>query len=242
MNTVEDAADFYRNHDFPDDLIYEEVMPDDVWQTPERRYSAAYTEILARYGDFPKQVADFFAAAQTALSSLSDGFNQRIGRHYWAEESRQLIKVITSLTDFNAAIEFESGNSLITNPPEFLDNLIGYLDFLQQSNGSEIPDSTQNLDVFALRKSQIFKLNKPLPTEQFDDSKKRDLQLIGTGSYATVFKFHDRDTGEWLALKRANKDLSEEEKERFAREFEFLKKTQSQYVISVYLYERAAEQ
>ncbi|MCI1659548.1 hypothetical protein [Bifidobacterium psychraerophilum] len=46
MSTVEDAADFYRNNDFPDDLIYEDVVSDDVWQTPARCYSAAYTEIL----------------------------------------------------------------------------------------------------------------------------------------------------------------------------------------------------
>jgi hypothetical protein len=143
MSTVEDAADFYRNNDFPDDLIYEDVMSDDVWQTPARRYSAAYSEILTRYSDFPKQVADFFAAAQTALSSLSNGFNQRIGGYYWADESRQLIKVIKSLTGFNATIQSESGNSLTTTPPEFLGRLVGYLDFLQQFNGSEIPDSTQ---------------------------------------------------------------------------------------------------
>jgi serine/threonine protein kinase len=104
------------------------------------------------------------------------------------------------------------------------------------------PIRRKGLDVFALRESRIFKLDKPLPTKQFDDSKKRDLQLIGVGSYATVFKFHNRDTGEWLALKRANEDLSEEEKERFAREFEFLKKVQSQFVISVYLYEKVAQQ
>jgi serine/threonine-protein kinase len=173
---------------------------------------------------------------------LSDGFNQRIGGYYWADESRQLIKVIKALTGFNAIIKSESCNSLTTSPPEFLDELTGYMDFLQQYNGSKIPDSTQRLNVFALRKSQIFKLDKSLSTKQFDDSKKRDLQLIGVGSYATVFKFHNRDTGEWLALKRANEDLSEEEKERFAGEFDFLNKIQSQFVISVYLYEEVVPQ
>lgn len=66
---------------------------------------AADLIIQQQYVDTAAPVDKFLSSAQTILSSESEGFNSRIGGHYWADDSRDLIAVIQALRDFNTAIQ-----------------------------------------------------------------------------------------------------------------------------------------
>lgn len=63
-----------------------------------------------------------------------------------------------------------------------------------------------------------------------------ELKLIGEGSYAQVFKYIDNFYKHTFVLKRAKKELSTKELERFKREFEQMKAFNSPYIVEVYCY------
>ena len=62
------------------------------------------------------------------------------------------------------------------------------------------------------------------------------LKLIGGGSYANVFKYKDTFYNKYFVLKRAKKDLSTKEIERFKREFKEMQEFSSPYILEVYCY------
>lgn len=64
------------------------------------------------------------------------------------------------------------------------------------------------------------------------------LSPIGSGSFATVYKFHDSFLNKELALKVANEDLDEKELERFALEYETLARLNSPNIVEVYNYDK----
>ncbi len=63
-----------------------------------------------------------------------------------------------------------------------------------------------------------------------------NLHLIGEGSYALVYYYKDEFYDKKIVLKRAKKDLSDKELERFKIEFDELKSFKSPYIIDVYSY------
>lgn len=63
-----------------------------------------------------------------------------------------------------------------------------------------------------------------------------ELKPIGEGSYAKVFKYKDNYYKRTFVLKRAKKDLSKKELERFKREFEQMKSLNSPYIVDVFRY------
>lgn len=67
-------------------------------------------------------------------------------------------------------------------------------------------------------------------------NKHANLHLIGEGSYALVYYYKDDFYDKKIALKRAKKDLTSKELERFKREFDELKSFKSPYIIDVYSY------
>lgn len=77
--------------------------------------------------------------------------------------------------------------------------------------------------------------------KRIDSIKKKNdkvinLNMIGQGSYANVYYYKDPDYDKRIVLKRAKKDLTSEEIERFKREFNQLKVLNSPYVVEVYSY------
>ncbi|WP_242967860.1 AbiJ-related protein [Tepidibacter mesophilus] len=63
-----------------------------------------------------------------------------------------------------------------------------------------------------------------------------ELKPIGEGSYAKVFKYKDNYYKSTFVLKRAKKDLTKKELERFKREFEQMKALNSPYIVEVFRY------
>lgn len=63
------------------------------------------------------------------------------------------------------------------------------------------------------------------------------VNLIGEGSYATVFKCYDSFYETYFALKRAKHDLNDTELERFKREFDSMHELNSPYVIKAFKFD-----
>lgn len=77
--------------------------------------------------------------------------------------------------------------------------------------------------------------------KRIDSIKKKNkktisLNMLGQGSYANVYYYKDTDYDKKIVLKRAKKDLTSEELERFKREFNQLKILNSPYIVDVYAY------
>ena len=77
--------------------------------------------------------------------------------------------------------------------------------------------------------------------KRIDSIKKKNkkainLNMLGQGSYANVYYYKDPDYDKKIVLKRAKKDLTAEEIERFKREFNQLKILNSPYIVEVYAY------
>lgn len=85
-------------------------------------------------------------------------------------------------------------------------------------------------DIYSYRRLDYIEIETSI------ESKNYDLQLIGNGSYANVFKFKDDFYNKSFALKRAKKDLNEKELERFKLEFKEMQEIDSKYVLEVYSY------
>ena len=232
LSDLENMADHYTR------LLPDPYPKDDYFgeegnrEFEEQQREAAHMRSL--YEGWPQAIADFFALAQNNLYTLSFTFNSRIGKHYRADDSRTFLQLIGTLNEFDETVRTKLGNELTTSPPELLSQLRSYGDFLRDMEGSEIPPGTKKLNTYYLDKMAVFSLKNP-PVNITDDRKGRDLQQVGKGSYATVFKFHNRDTGELLALKRVKDGLSPQEMERFKLEYETMHNlARSSYIVTTF--------
>lgn len=125
---------------------------------------------------------------------------------------------------FNPAVRDESKNW-----EEALDKINEFL----KRDGYEIyeSDNISGRQIFKCRSYSEMKIKLESPS-----NKKANLHLIGQGSYAFVYCYKDEFYNKKIALKRAKKDLTDKELERFKREFDELKSFKSPYIIDVYSY------
>lgn len=155
--------------------------------------------------------------------------------HFWADQSRRLMKTIT--------ITFDLYNALKNSPLAFeidkyyLELIKKCRDFLKSSGGSTIPLHMEKVNLYytipIFTSSNTITINNPQTTMSFS------LTQIGSGSYANVYKYRDTFYGSFFVLKRAKKDLSFKELERFKREFDEMKEFSSPYILEVYRYDEA---
>lgn len=105
-------------------------------------------------------------------------------------------------------------------------------EFLKR-DGFEIyeSDNISGRQIFQYRKYSETKIKLETPID-----KSANLHLIGEGSYALVYYYKDKFYDKKIVLKRAKKDLSDKELERFKIEFDELKSFKSPYIIDVYSY------
>ena len=80
----------------------------------------------------------------------------------------------------------------------------------------------------------IFIPNTTITTDNPQTTITFSIKQIGTGSYANVFKYKDTFYDRHFVIKRAKKDLSAKELERFKREFEEMKEFSSPYILEVF--------
>ncbi len=152
------------------------------------------------------------------------------GAHFWADNSRELINTFELIKTLKSKLKHtEFSFEIDTYYKEVINNCDK---FLEKSGGSTIPPNMEKIDLYY--ESPIFINQLSHSTISVEKKCNYNLKMIGSGSYATVYKYFDEDYSCYFAVKRANNDLSEKELERFYLEFEELKKFNSKYIVKVY--------
>jgi len=152
--------------------------------------------------------------------------------HFWAEPSRDLIKRIEII--FSLVSSLKATPLAFQIDPYYLDLLTRCRDFLSSSGGSSLPPNMAKVELY-------YTLPIFLPLSSITISHKQqdftfDLKLIGSGSYANVYKYKDTFYNRPFILKRAKKELTDKEVARFKREFDVMNDLSSPYILEVYCY------
>ncbi|UPT42820.1 MULTISPECIES: protein kinase family protein [Streptomyces] len=174
-----------------------------------------------------------FASLHERLNEHFESINDRAEttRHYWAEQSREMIALTKEVINFLGSLKHAGMQVHLAE--SYASAIEGCQSWLVRSGGSTIPDGFEQIAI--TRYEPVF--SRPDTEIKFKKSSQRpQLQLIGEGSYAKVFSFIDPDYGIKFAVKRANNDLSERDLHRFQQEFDILKRLRFPYIVEVFQY------
>ncbi len=155
----------------------------------------------------------------------------RKGNHFKAADSRALIEFIDYIASLNYGLQgTEYSFQLIDSYKELLDKC---KDFLCKSGGSEVPYDIPVFPVILNEPIFIFQNSVELDCLQ---QVYADRKLIGEGSYAYAYKYLDPNYGINFVIKKARKDLRDDELKRFINEYKVLENLKSPYIVNVYKY------
>lgn len=200
------------------------------------------SQINAEYSDLYKsfrnqKLREILMTLHHDLVGLFRTMNERLPTgeheaHFWAEPSRDLIKRIEII--FSLVSSLKETPLAFQIDPYYLDLLTRCRDFLSSSGGSSLPPNMAKVELY-------YTLPIFLPLSSITISHKQqdftfDLKLIGSGSYADVYKYKDTFYNRPFILKRAKKELTDKEVARFKREFDVMNDLSSPYILEVYCY------
>ena len=200
------------------------------------------SQINAEYSDLYKsfrnqKLREILMTLHHDLVGLFKTMNERLPTgeheaHFWAEPSRDLIKRIEII--FSLVSSLKETPLAFQIDPYYLDLLTRCRDFLSSSGGSSLPPNMAKVELY-------YRLPIFLPLSSITISHKQqdftfDLKLIGSGSYANVYKYKDTFYNRPFILKRAKKELTDKEMARFKREFDVMNDLSSPYILEVYCY------
>ena len=200
------------------------------------------SQINAEYSDLYKsfrnqKLREILMTLHHDLVGLFRTMNERLPTgeheaHFWAEPSRDLIKRIEII--FSLVSSLKETPLAFQIDPYYLDLLTRCRDFLSSSGGSSLPPNMAKVELY-------YTLPIFLPLSIITISHKQqdftfDLKLIGSGSYANVYKYKDTFYNRPFILKRAKKELTDKEVARFKREFDVMNDLSSPYILEVYCY------
>ena len=200
------------------------------------------SQINAEYSDLYKsfrnqKLREILMTLHHDLVGLFRTMNERLPTgeheaHFWAEPSRDLIKRIEMI--FGLVSSLKETPLAFQIAPYYLDLLTRCRDFLSSRGGSSLPPNMAKVELY-------YTLPIFLPLSSITISHKQqdftfDLKLIGSGSYANVYKYKDTFYNRPFILKRAKKELTDKEVARFKREFDVMNGLSSPYILEVYCY------
>lgn len=200
------------------------------------------SQINVEYSDLYKsfrnqKLREIFMTLHHDLVGLFRTMNERLPTgeheaHFWAEPSRDLIKRIEII--FSLVSSLKATPLAFQIDPYYLELLTRCRDFLSSSGGSSLPPNMAKVELY-------YTLPIFLPLSSITISHKQqdftfDLKLIGSGSYANVYKYKDTFYNRPFILKRAKKELTDKEMARFKREFDVMNDLSSPYILEVYCY------
>ena len=200
------------------------------------------SQINAEYSDLYKsfrnqKLREILMTLHHDLVGLFRTMNERLPTgeheaHFWAEPSRDLIKRIEII--FSLVSSLKETPLAFQIDPYYLDLLTRCRDFLSSSGGSSLPPNMAKVELY-------YTLPIFLPLSSITISHKQQdftfyLKLIGSGSYANVYKYKDTFYNRPFILKRAKKELTDKEVARFKREFDVMNGLSSPYILEVYCY------
>lgn len=194
---------------------------------------------IAFYDDMPLYLKQFFSLFHYKFNSLLKYMNSRLQNgHFTAGESRELIFFIDEFKTVRSNLK--NSNYDFDIIPYYKDILDVCEDFLQSSGGSSIPSGFKKINI--IENEPIFLLQSSVSIPRSDRKVLFPTKTIGEGSYATVHKYKDEYYNRFFVVKKAFKDLTQKEYERFKIEFEEMKKLNSPYVIEVFNFDEENNQ
>ncbi len=179
-----------------------------------------------------------FSTLHTILIKTFDSMNGRLPTsdqpaHFWAHLSRELIQAIEITEALERSLK-QSEYAFVIDE-YYRERLSFCKTFLNKSGGSAIPPNTEKMELY-----YTVPIFSPLNSIVIEGQKSAaNLSLIGEGSYAKVFKYFDDFYVRTFALKRAKKDLTKKELERFRREYDQMRSLSSPYILEVFGYNEA---
>ena len=194
--------------------------------------SQAFTRL---YGDDP-ELGPMFAYFHEQLNGHFDSINGRARstRHYWADNSRQLIALID---DLNQALStLKAAGVDVRFDDRYQRAIDRCLPWLSMGGGSTVPDDFEPIEL--VRYEPVF-VRIALTTVLKKDRRPANLKMEGEGSYAIVYSYTDPDYGIKFAVKRAKKSISDRDLIRFKKEFDTMKRLSYPYILEVYQYDDA---
>ncbi|MES2802459.1 MAG: protein kinase [Bdellovibrionota bacterium] len=201
-------------------------------------------EFLTLYKDIENEtLKEIFASIHKHYITLFKRMNDRLPTgdytaNFWAAPSRDLIWIIDMTMGLYRSLQGSKDAFAIDD--YYLKLLNQCQSFLNSSNGSILPAKMEKVILYYIE--PIF---KPLSLQKIIKKSSEHhypLKLIGEGSYALIFKFRDEHYNRDYAIKRAKKDLSKKELERFKREFEEMQRLSSPYILEVFTFDEAQSQ
>ncbi|WP_446810103.1 protein kinase family protein [Methylomonas sp. 2BW1-5-20] len=206
----------------------------------ETHYRKLADSLLNEYEDLYESISNeklriLFSTLHARVINLFDSMNHRLptadnSNHFWADPSRELAQTIEIIEALERSLKKSEFAFAIDE--YYREKLSFCKTFLSKSGGSAIPPNTEKMELYYT--IPIFYLQNSIVIE--NQKNISDLKLIGEGSYAQVFKYVDKFYIKTFALKRARKDLTSKELERFRREYEQMRGLSSPYVLEVFGY------
>ena len=209
----------------------------------EGKYRELKSMINIEYEDLYREIAhpklrEIFTTLHYLIISGYMSMNQRLPTgddtaHFWAEQSRELIKAIEIATGLQRTLK--SSEFAFDMDQYYYDLIEKSQQFLSNSGGSTIPEHMEKVELYFT--IPIFRPYNSISIKRATVTTHYKLTTIGEGSYANVFKFKDDFYQKMFVLKRAKKNLDVKEIERFKREFEEMRDLYSPYIVEVYCYD-----
>lgn len=181
------------------------------------------------------QFAHYLSKIHIIINRNLDFMATRIdnGKHFNAVPSRELLGIIEEIKRINKILEYSYPILCFKLDPEYEEFLKRCLTFLKKSGGSTIPDEIEEIPFIEYK--SIFVFNTSVSVRP--SSTNVPASQIGEGSYAIVYKYVHPELHIPIAIKRAKSDLSQDELERFRREYAILAELNSPFIIKPYTFD-----
>ncbi|PGK52208.1 serine/threonine protein kinase [Priestia megaterium] len=198
-------------------------------------YSNAKKYLGFYYGKVELNLAYIFSYLHYKVNSSIRFIQKSPERGYINDDLREPLKQFVSLIDEITEIKENVTNSIYSfqMDADYDKTLTLCAKIIVEKLYLFIPDGFENIKLVENR--PLFFLQSSINISQ---NKKAELRLFGQGSYAQVFKYKDPYYNRYFVVKRALKELNEQELKRFETEFEVMKKLRSPHVIEVYHYDK----
>ncbi|WP_306583868.1 protein kinase family protein [Fusobacterium ulcerans] len=189
------------------------------------KYNDTYT---AMYEEYEEPLKIVLSSYHHYLNSVFKYMNVQIRSKYYyfhAPNCREASQLFGDID--NTFSNIKSLNIYLCS--EYSEKIKEIKEFIK-AGGTTVPDYFEEISI--IETESIFKIEGNI------DKKGMKLQLkpIGSGSYAEVYRYFDKEYNRYFVLKRARKILTKKELERFKREFLVMKDLKSPYITEVYSY------
>ena len=209
----------------------EELIIDDLLETIDAtNIEERYLKIYKSQNEKLKQI---FAYYHKRINVLFEEMNERAHgyKYYLADDSRELLKIIKTINQYKSLLQNTKYAFEIND--EYNRHLNYCLNFLRPYNGSTIPDDYKDIQI--TKYDPIFYMQNNI-IKKNQTSSNIQLKMIGSGSFADVYKYKDDFYNIPFACKKLKTGYDKKELERFKKEFNYLNQINHPNILKAYCY------